>query len=73
MGLEQWGLKEDNGISCERKLRARAGLTAKSRLRLKSTVRVPSEALGDEVDKELVIRLENLSKRLRARPTTAAL
>lgn len=51
----------------------REELTAKSRFRLKTTVRVPGQALGDKVDKELVVRLEDLRERLRARTTPTAL
>lgn len=40
---------------------------------LETTVGVPRETLGDEVDKQLVVRLENLSECLGAGTTTTAL
>ena len=43
------------------------------RLRLEPPVRVPREALGDKVDKELVVAFEGLGEGLRGRPAAFAL
>jgi len=37
---------------------------SKSRLRFESSFGIPDEALGDEVDEEVVVRFEDLSERL---------
>lgn len=53
--------------------RPKAVLTPHRSVWSHSPIGVPGEALGDEVDEELVVRLEHLSERLCARTPTTAL